>query len=80
MKEVMLTTIDNPYNPFTQFEEWNSFDQSKGYNTSSFLARIVHSSLSLSQPDQDVSIENGIDEIIKYNTLGIYRKVTREDY
>ena len=38
VKEFMLSTSDNPYNPFTQFKEWYSFDISKGYNTCSYLA------------------------------------------
>ncbi len=37
----MLTTSDNPYNPFTQWDEWNVFDMEKGYNTCSYLARIA---------------------------------------
>ena len=36
----MITTIDNPYNPFTQFDEWYAFDEGKGYCTSGYLARI----------------------------------------
>ena len=31
----MLTTSDNPYNPFTQFDEWQMFDSLQGYNTCS---------------------------------------------
>ena len=31
--EYMLTTIDNPFNPFTNFDDWYAFDTSKGYNT-----------------------------------------------
>ena len=26
MADVMLTTIDNPYNPFTEWNEWLQFD------------------------------------------------------
>ena len=26
LDEAMLTTFDNPYNPFTQFLEWFQFD------------------------------------------------------
>ena len=40
-KDVMLTTIDNPYNPFTNFDEWWAFDISHGYNTCAYLSRIV---------------------------------------
>ena len=29
----LITTIDNPFNPFTQPDEWYSFDKTYGYNT-----------------------------------------------
>lgn len=74
--KVMLSTIDNPYDPFTQFDEWSAFDISKGYNSCSFLARIAKSSDELSETDQAFEIEKAIDEIIHYNVLGIYIKVT----
>lgn len=81
MKELpqsMLTTIDNPFNPFKQYDEWYAYDEEKGYHTCSYLARITKSSDELSQADEDLAIENAIDEIIKENILGIYKKVTNE--
>ena len=39
--EVMLTTFDNPFDPFEQFTSWFLFDVEKGYNTCSHLARIA---------------------------------------
>lgn len=79
MSQSMLTTIDNPYNPFTQFDEWFAFDESKGYHTCSYLARIVKSSDELSEADESLAIESAIDEIIKLNVLGIYKKVSKDD-
>jgi hypothetical protein len=75
MAEHMLTTVDNPFNPFTQFDEWYQFDRAAGYNTPSFLARIVKTSDELSEADQSLAIEDAIDEIVTENVLGIYRKV-----
>ena len=75
----MLTTVDNPYNPFTQFNEWYAYDEAKGYKTTSFLARIVVTSDELSEADQSVAIENAIDEIVRENVLGLYRKVSLND-
>ena len=71
----MLTTIDNPYNPVTQFDEWYAWDQRAGYNTPAFLARIAITSDELSEADQELAIEEAITEIVKYNVLGLYRKV-----
>ena len=75
--EYMLTTVDNPFDPFTQFKEWLSFDTSAGYHTSSFLARLVQTSDDLSDADQQVAIQDAIDEIVRENVLGIYKKVSR---
>jgi hypothetical protein len=71
----MLTTTDNPYNPFTQWDEWYAWDHQAGYNTSELLARITMSSDELSEADQDLALEDAIDEIVRENVLGIYRKV-----
>lgn len=73
--EAMLTTTDNPFNPFTEWNEWLAFDTSNGYHTSSYLARIVRSSDELSESDQSLAIEDAMNEIIKENPLGIYKKV-----
>ena len=72
----MLTTADNPFDPFTQFDEWLRFDESKGYNTCAYLARIAKTSDELSETDQNLAIQSAIDEIIRMNVLGIYKKVT----
>jgi hypothetical protein len=78
MAESMLTTIDNPFDPFTHFDEWYAFDTRMGYNTSAYLARIVITSDELSEEDQSAAIESAIDEIVELNIRGIYRKVTRD--
>jgi len=71
----MLTTVDNPYDPFTQYDEWSSWDERSGYYTPQFLARLTMTSTELSDADQSLAIEQAIDEIVKENVLGIYRKV-----
>ena len=76
--ESMLTTLDNPFDPFTQFDEWYAWDERAGYHTTSFLARIVKTSDNISDADQDLAIEQGIDEIIRENVLGIYTRATRQ--
>lgn len=71
---VMLTTIDNPWDPFTQWSEWYAYDEAAGYHSSSLLARIAKSSDELSEADQELAIEIAIDEIVKENALGLHRK------
>lgn len=77
-KAVMLTTSDNPFDPFEQFDEWFAFDESKGYNTCGYLARIANTSSDLPDNLNDLEIEAAIDEICRINVLGLYEKVVKE--
>lgn len=77
-KEYMLTTVDNPYDPFTHFDEWYEFDRLKGYDTCGYLARIAKTSNKLSDELNRLAINDAIDEICQYNWRGIYRKVERD--
>jgi hypothetical protein len=74
-KRAMLTTIDNPFNPFTEFQKWYNYDILKGYDTCAYLARIAKTSPELSEEDYEKAIDDAIDEIVKQNILGIYKKV-----
>lgn len=79
MADVMLTTVDNPYDPFTQFDEWYAYDTLQGYNTCSYLARICYPSDALSPAINQIEIERAIDEAIKYNVIGVFKKVKRNE-
>lgn len=72
----MLTTIDNPYDPYTHFDEWYTYDITKGYDTCGYLARIVKTSDELSEADQEVALDQAKQEIISMNILGIYKLVS----
>lgn len=78
MKVAMLTTFDNPHDPFDDYDAWYAFDMRSGYGTAAFLARIAVVSPDLSELDQQFSIESAIDEIVQENVNGMYRKVTKE--
>jgi hypothetical protein len=75
--EYMLTTVDNPFDPFTQFNEWYAYDIKMGYHTAAFLARVAQVSPELSDPDNALAIQNAIDEIVQENVSGMWRKVSR---
>lgn len=72
----MITTIDNPFDPFTDFRNWFNFDIEKGYNSCGYLARIARTSDSLTEEENQRSIEVAIDEIIKYDVTNMYKKVS----
>ena len=75
MVEYMLTTDDNPFDPFTQFDEWNVYDELSGYYTLAYLGRIVKTSDEISEADQRIAIEQAIDECVAENIGGHYIKV-----
>lgn len=78
MRQCLLTTEDNPYDPFTQFEQWDAFDRQKGYFTCAYLGRIARTSPDLSDVDYNLAVEDAIDDILKFNLNGNYKKVFNE--
>ncbi len=78
MLKSMLTTTDNPYDPFDNYDEWWAYDFRVGHHTPGYLARIAVVSDELSEADQSRAIELAIDEIVSENINGLYKKVTRE--
>ena len=77
-KKVFLTTVDNPYDPDTQFTSWYLYDRQKGYDSCDYLARIARTSNQLSDEEYVDEIERAIDEIVHYDFLDIYKKVVKE--
>lgn len=77
MAKHMLSTLDNPYDPFTEFDEWLGYDESLGYFTPALLARVAVYGEELSEVDQDLAIEYAIDEIIKEDPTLKYIKLTK---
>ena len=76
-KEYMLTTIDNPFDPFEQFTSWRLFDLEKGYNSCERLARLVNITDDMSEEEVNREIERAIEGIIKHDFLNIFKKAER---
>lgn len=76
-RECMLTTFDNPFDPFEQFVSWFLFDEEKGYHTCSYLARIANFADDMTDQEKSIENERAIDEIIKYDFMNRYKKVTK---
>ena len=75
--KVMLSTIDNPYDPFEDFKKWYMYDVQHGYNSSAYLARIAKTSDQLTEKENNEEIERAIDEIIEHDFMNIYVKVKK---
>jgi hypothetical protein len=73
--EYMVTTADNPYNYYTEFDQWYREDLRLGYNTLGLLARRTRTSDALPLPLELVAITEAIDEILEENVSGNRVKV-----
>ena len=71
----MITTTDNPYSPVTQYDQWLAWDLEHGYCSNSLLARVVYTSTELSDEDNNLAIQQGIDDIVNENVSGVHTKV-----
>ena len=78
-KEFMLSTSDNPFNPFTQPDEWFAFDYSHGYNTLAYLARIAETTEEGFEIENRLAINEAIEDAIRFNLTGNRIKVANPD-
>jgi hypothetical protein len=76
-RDVMLTTEDNPYDPFDEFDDWLRFDRDNGYNSLEYVARVAKTSIDLPDEDNTAEMERAIDSICFLNLTGNYKKVVR---
>lgn len=74
--QFMVTTTDNPFDPFTQYEQWDRFDCQHGYYTMNYLMRLANVSTDLTDQEYEDEIEAAVDTICRLNVLGIYKKVS----
>lgn len=77
MDSIMITTDDNPFDPFTQFSAWYAWDSAHGYNTCGLLDRIAITSEELSFADNELAIEQAMEEIASENVSGSFKIVRR---
>jgi hypothetical protein len=78
MAQVMLSTTDNPYNPFTEFDQWYAFDTQVGHHTLALLGRVCITSDELSELDQSRAIDHAMDEIVAENASGMHLLVSED--
>lgn len=76
----MLTTFDNPFNPFKEFEAWYKYDfYYLRHDTCGLLARTSNISDVSSEEVQEMSIDEAMNEICRNNPT-MYKKVLESDY
>jgi len=75
----MLTTIDNPFHPLYEYDEWLRYDEDHGYYTNEYLARVVGSSTILSEAEEQTLVNKAIDDIIRLDLQNIYKKIVVDE-
>lgn len=74
-----LTTVDNPFDPFVQFDDWYAFDTNMEYNSCSYVERIADQLYKeTKEEDRTKLVNQAIDQIVSMNLLGIYKKVSKK--
>ena len=74
----MLTTVDNPFNPFTDFHSWFMFDIEKGYNSCGRMMRIAKLEPDMTQEEENLEVERAIDVIVMHDVTDTYKKIVKE--
>lgn len=77
-KEFLITTIDNPYNPFSEYEDWLRFDEENGYNTQNYVARVLQVKDLDDSLSEDEKLDIALESILSINQ-GLYVKAYSTD-
>lgn len=76
----MLTTLDNPYSPFTEWDEWLAYDTAHGYDTCGTLARFALTGDTLTEDENAPFINDAMNEIIDSDPYCRWIKVTKDSF
>lgn len=76
LEQFMLTTFDNPFNPFENFRDWFVFDIEKGYKCCEIVDRISNVTNEMSSTEKILAQNDAIERFIAVDPLNIYTKVS----
>lgn len=79
MGDFMVTTMDNPWNPFTHYHEWLSYDTHHGYRTQEWLAILSRTSTDLRTEEQNELIDAGVQSLLDIDPYGLHVKVYSDE-
>ena len=65
-KEIWITTTDNPFDPFTQWDRWMNYDYQMGYNTCGKVAKLAACSDNLTDEENDARIDHAINDLCEH--------------
>lgn len=79
-KQIWVTTVDNPYDPFTQWDLWYRYDEKCGYHTCGTLARLANVSNDLSDAEYEDCVDDAIGRLLEwYKDYNVYEIAVEGD-
>ncbi len=72
-----VTTLDNPFNPFEDMENWKRWDEDHKYYTTELICRYLHDSDELPEDRYYEALEDAVDTVCRFNFTGNYRKLQK---
>ena len=77
MIQYMITTNDNPFSPFDDFDNWFQFDTQKDHYSFSVLMREAVLQDDMTELEYNAEISRAIEEIIKNDFTDTFMKATK---
>lgn len=79
-KRCYATTMDNPWNPFTQRQEWTSVDvDEKHHCTDEWLAIFSKAARNLEEDEYNDAVSDAVDMMLDINPSGMHYKVYEDE-
>nr|DAQ77779.1 MAG TPA: hypothetical protein [Caudoviricetes sp.] len=78
--DVLVTTVDNPINPFVDFEGWMNLDIAMGYDTCSLVNQMFMGYDNMSDEDQAIEYARMIRDLFAHDPLGVYTLAKRPSW
>lgn len=77
-REVALTTIDNPFDPIDDVDNWRAECVRLGHDCDGLVASLMTDFDEESDEQVKIDYENVIDSIVQTDPIGIYYKFVKE--
>lgn len=79
MQDCKVTTMDNPWNPFTHPRDWLRFDTNHGYNTQRWIAFFSVMSPKMDDEMIELEVDAAMNELVEVNPYGLHMKVYKDE-
>lgn len=77
--KVLISTIDNPFNPFLDFDNWYAEDIRLGHDTSGLMQRLFVDYPDMSDRDNAIEYARVVRELFQLDPGELYILVKRPD-